>query len=287
MFILLLIFIFLKKINKKSFNIYDVFVLLVLVIICGFRRFVGTDYQLYINMYNKLDWFPHLEFLIKQLIVLLNYLKLDYTSFFFLMAFLTFSIMYKAVKEQSVAPAESILYYVCFGYYAMAFNGIRQMLAISICLYSLKYIKDKQFIKYLLLIVIATMCHTTSIIMLPMYYFGNKDLKKSTLQIITIISLFGFVFYNPIYRFVVSNFDRFSDYAVINGMTYSEAGLGTYVIGFIHFALIFIALKYYDKIINVDEKNKIYINLLIFSTIFFSLSFVNTVVVRMAYFFTD
>ena len=284
--IILFIFISFKKINKEKMTLNDYLLLAILIVICGFRNNVGTDYKLYINMYKYLDWFPKLEIIVKLIIIVLRYFDFAYTSFFVVMSFLTFSILYKAIKEQSIAPAESILYYICFGYFAMACYGMRQMLAISRCIYSLKYIKNRNPIRYYLVNIISILCHTTSIVMLPMYLICNKKIKKSILEIVSFLSMFSFVLYNPIYSFVVTNFSRFSDYAVINSMTYCKAGPGTFVIGFIHFVLIFIVIKYYDRIVKENEKNLVHLNLIMFSTMFFSLSFVNTVVVRMAYYFS-
>lgn len=62
-------------------------------------------------------------------------------------------------------------------YYSFGFNRIRQYLAISIFLYSFKFIENKNLKKYLLMIFIGSLFHKIILFCLPLYFILNLKLK--------------------------------------------------------------------------------------------------------------
>lgn len=280
----LVILVFSKHINSEKYNIYDFILLGILICICGFRYNVGTDYQLYTQMYNHLDYYPRVEVVFKLLINICNTLHFPSWLFFFLISCVSLTLVYLTIKKNSKHPSESIFLYVTLGFYALSFNIIRQTLALSIIFYSIRYIKSRNFFKYCICIFLTYLIHKTSIIMLPLYFVGNMKISKKFSCIILCILAFISMFYHEILQFIVRLLPTYQVYLTINNYTYDPAGIGTYVILFINLLLWFFMFLNKEKLIKYNPDNNLYFNLFTFSFLFYFLSLSNTIMVRLGYY---
>lgn len=86
--------------------------------------------------------------------------------------------IFKAIYEQSISPIFSIFLYVITSVYFISMNMIRQGIATAIFLYSIKYIKRKDFIRYLFCILLASSVHLMAFIYLPIYFWDIAKLTK-------------------------------------------------------------------------------------------------------------
>lgn len=60
-------------------------------------------------------------------------------------------------------------------FYPTSFNIIRQYMAIGIVCLSYKYIFNRNFIKFIICILLAAMCHSSAIAFIPAYFLWTKD----------------------------------------------------------------------------------------------------------------
>lgn len=280
----LIILLFRKEINKKNYTIQDYIVILLLGLICGLRYNVGTDYALYTRMYNHINWFPRVEVAFKKIIETFNMFDFPASVFFFFFSFLTIIIIYISIKKRTKYPAETLFLFITMGFYALQFNIIRQMLAVAIVLYSIKYIQEKKIIKYILCILVAYLCHSTAIIMIPFYFISNIKFTKMQMIFLLLI-MFGLSFmYEPLLNFVTTHSELYSVYSITNNYTYIKGGIGTYTILFFNLLVMHITIKNKDSLIEYESNNLQYINLALFSFFFYFLSLSNSVMVRPAYY---
>ena len=273
-----------KNVNNHKFNVADYIIMLIMSIICGLRYNVGTDYFIYTKMYNNIKSFPRVEFFFQRLILFMNSIGLNSTHFFLVTSLLITVISYTAIKRNSKYPAESLFLYITLGYYAFQFNVIRQSLAIGIVLYATKYMYDKKFFKYLFLVLCASLCHTTALIMIPIYFLANINWDKKLKMIIMISMLVLSFAYEPIINLVIKYFPKYAVYLNINNYTFDSAGLGTYLILFFNMIMFGFILKNEKKLIKYNQRNKLYINLVLFSFLFSFLGLNNTVMIRPGYY---
>ncbi|HAK42626.1 MAG TPA: hypothetical protein DCM59_07875 [Clostridium sp.] len=68
---------------------------------------------------------------------------------------------------------------------------IRQSIAMAICLFSYKYLLRRNFIKYVLIILIAGMFHYSAFILLPLYFIVKIDINPRSLFILVLLWLVG------------------------------------------------------------------------------------------------
>lgn len=274
-----------KKINNKFFSKYDCFIIILLSLVCGLRYNVGSDYLLYQNAFNNLATYERMEFGVATLIKILNGLGFSYNTFLTIISFCTITFSYFSIKKYSKYPYQSLFLFICLGYYSMCFNGIRQMLAVSICLFSLKYLFNRKLFKYIICIGFAGTCHFTSLIMLPLYFIVDRIYSKKTLILFMMVSFILYFLYNPLLYAFTHMFPVYMPYYQKTSLTYWKPGVGTYLIGTMHILMALIIIKYKNKIIKEDEKNKFYINLFFLSIPFYVLSFQNALVSRFTYYF--
>lgn len=135
-------------------------------------------------------------------------------------AFFFGTLKYDSKTKKSVLFLTLFLF--CF-YLAPSFNIMRQTLAASVVYVSYFYLIQRKPIKYIICILIATMFHTTAIVLLPMYFvISNENRKGYTLKntlINVAIFLSPFIF---IYSFdFLINLSIFEKYKTIYGETIS------------------------------------------------------------------
>ena len=96
-------------------------------------------------------------FLISSFIVVFSYL------FFF--------------KKYSKDYFLSVVIFISFGFYTFFFNGLRQGLAMAIAVLATPFLIEKKFLKFLLIIFIASLFHRSALILILFYFIVNLKIK--------------------------------------------------------------------------------------------------------------
>lgn len=162
------------------------------------RLYVGTDYYNYVINFLRIKSGYHIRMEIGY--VLLNKLcaGLNFKAemMFFIISLIFFVIIRCSLADNMdlLSPGLGMFVFMLF-YYQISFNAVRQMVAMSILLYSFRYIVRERFIKFVLCITAAATFHLSSLIFIPAYIickFINQDksLKKSFFKLSIIIVIF-------------------------------------------------------------------------------------------------
>ena len=160
-----------------------------LIFLAGLRGYtVGADTMSYlqsIDYYSKKPLFILLE---KKFASPFHYetgyliltqmsaaLGLGRTGFLFVVACLTYIPVFYAMSKYSQMPCISILCYFAFGMFSYSIGIYRQMIAISILLCGWRYVVERKFIRYMLVVALAMSFHTTAILAVTLYFlYGIK-----------------------------------------------------------------------------------------------------------------
>lgn len=113
----------------------------------------------------------------------------------------------------------SYYFYITFGFYGATFNTLRQNIAYGIILLSFTYIKERKFLKFLIVIVIASSFHISAWLFLPAYFLSKIKLTIPIVGLIGIVSLIMLVFKNKIMSIIIVYF--YSSYSVVQTGSYS------------------------------------------------------------------
>lgn len=200
---IILTFVISRAINKKNKN--KIFLLLnfiFLFILPAFRNVsVGNDTVEYYRIFDMVSSMKSINglFNISRYEIgylLLNYLVTRVTNNFNVILFITSFIylysVFRFIKKYSNSKFMAVMLFFTFSAYYLVFNIQRQCIAIAIFLYAIKFLENKQHIKYIILILLATMFHYVAIVLLALCFIPKINLhSKGQAFIYLIISCFA------------------------------------------------------------------------------------------------
>lgn len=259
---------------KHTNNTKYLFVLLslVLILVAGLRYRVGTDYPAYYKGFLSYaeDFWNSLKDLDEPGYRLLCYILAFFTkepavSIFFA-SLVTLGISLTVIYKHTDKILLAILFFVFLGCWHNSFNAVRQSMAATVAFCGFQFARDKKFVKYLLIILIAFLFHRSAIIMLPLYFLINNNIKiKNILLLIaaTVVVLLSYEYIMPMI-------------GALTEQVYSDENM--YIWGSVNIlrilvacapAIMFIILRL-GKVDSQEEKQ--YINMLIFHAVLMSMS---------------
>ena len=112
---------------------------------------------------------------------LLNLLIGKFTSSFVVFRNIIYSITHVLlgiwIYKKSPIKSISCMVYLSFGFLPFDFFIMRQALAVSILVWGYDFIEKKQFIRYLLVVIIAALFHSTALVAIIFYPLANSKIK--------------------------------------------------------------------------------------------------------------
>lgn len=170
-----------------------------LFLISGLRANIGdtgTYKQLYIT--NNFTWeyvksqkdigFGILQMILKQF-------SDDPQVMIFTTAFITNSLIILVFYNYSRLIELSIFVYITSGFFITSMNGIRQCLAAAIVFAATKFLFEGNWIRYFLVVLLASTIHETALILIPIYFIVRRRAWTRTtfsLILLAIVIVIGF-----------------------------------------------------------------------------------------------
>jgi hypothetical protein len=218
-----------------------------------------------------------------------NYIFLNLISFA-----LSFFIVANFIYKSSPYPILSVFLYFCTVSLLGDMTIVRQMLSVSVFIYSLKYVLQQQLLKYLICCLIATLFHYSAIIIVPFYWLYKFVWKPSYFIPIVICSLISSLIFSTmldfLLQFFITNLNlgfaitfKLEQYLLELGDVSDKFGVGVLE----RFALFLLIIKYKKHIITFfPVYGKLIISLSVMNIVL-SLIFLNFTVfyLRFRYFF--
>ena len=161
---------------KKSMIYFSYFILVSQV---GLRWETGTDWMSYYNHFSLFSNFTSLflsdfEYGYGLFVWLIKSIFPYYSIFLLFHAIIYYFLIFKSFKRYTPNLYLSLLLFYTLSMGVMGSN--RQLIALAICIYAVKFIIDKKPFVFLLLIFLAVLFHTTALIFV-IYYFLNRNIK--------------------------------------------------------------------------------------------------------------
>lgn len=177
---------------KKADGIILFSVLSFFLFLLSFLRWeTGTDWDAYFDFFeNSTDWFLDSEFEwgFARLNELVRSCFDNYTFLLFVLASILYAFQNIGILNYSPYPITSLLVLWSTTFCNIFF--VRQTVAIAILFFSIKYIEEKKFWKFLLLIGLAMLFHRTSLIFIFAWWIYSLRLRPVTLWIYVAGSFF-------------------------------------------------------------------------------------------------
>lgn len=172
--------------------------------ISGLRSNIGdTFFYKYSYELNDFTW----EYIFSQKDIgfgtlqmfLKNYVSEDPQILIFATALITNGIIFIVLYKYSRMIELSLYVYITGGLFLVSMNGIRQVLAAAIVFAATKYLINGNWVKYFLVVIVASLFHQSALILLPIYFIVRfKAWSKPTLVLLIFAVL------------IVIGFDKFS-----------------------------------------------------------------------------
>ncbi len=102
--------------------------------------------------------------------------------------FYIISIFY-FIDHNSEDISLSITLYISLGLMTFHLQGMRQAMAMCICLFAYEQAKKKKFFRFLLLVLLATTFHQTAIVFIVVYWIVRLKLNRRNVFLVSLISL--------------------------------------------------------------------------------------------------
>lgn len=223
-----------------------------LVIITGIRKGFGNDYFTYEYIYNNVlinnsSFECGFNFLMKSFAKF----GLPFNALLLFISFINYNLIFK-VSEKYIKKNKwifMILWVTYFDFFFYSLSAIRQSLAISIFMYSLKYLKTNK-LKYILSIVLASLFHKTALLLLLLLFY-EKILKMRRKKIILYYLIFSCTYYvlfkEILIRILPYLSYRYYYYFFLDKSIVKGKSIGGYLAVSL---LVFFWLKYKEKINN-------------------------------------
>lgn len=197
----------------------------IIVVQIGLRWETGTDWNPYYNQFNDVDDISMVfinvlagfEIGYGFLTFYTHKLFGNYSVFLFFHALLFYAVIFKTAKKFSPYLYLSLLFFYATNLGLVGSN--RQLLALAICLLALPFVESKKPIPFFLLIILASLFHTTAILFF-VYFFFNRTLKPQTILTLLFIGFLIGKTSIPLNVFSLSSF--LSDSASSKIEVYSE-----------------------------------------------------------------
>lgn len=101
-----------------------------------------------------------------------------YEIVFAVFAFVTLLFFLKAFARQSVSFSQTFFLFMTLGLYFQSFNTVRYYLALAVALFSMKYVLERDFIKFVFWILIAALFHKSVLLVLPVYWIATLEWRR-------------------------------------------------------------------------------------------------------------
>ena len=267
-------------------NKFFVFIVITcLVSVSGLRSNIGDTY-VYKDIYENNDFTWDYIFSQKDVGfgVLQKILKLfsdDPQLMLFTTALITNLLIILVFYNYSRLFELSTFIYITGGTHLVSMNGIRQVLAAAICFAAIKFLMNRNFVKYALVIILASTIHFSALIMLPVYFLVHfKAWSKYTFLMVasSVAIVFSFETFTSI-LFSALEDTQYSEYS-----TFDEGGANVIRVA-VSAAPLFLAFIGREKLRQVFPKIDYIVNMSILGLLFMIISTQSWIFARVSIYF--
>lgn len=283
-----------KKTNKTSLILLAI-ISLPPVILAANRYMTGTDFRTYFTVFSRIktislgEWLHDLDFINQSPTGLFVFSKIasafpnDRQVYFGLLGFLSlFPVVVTLYREwnHDYFDKSLALFVFLFSTFSSGLNIIKQVGAIAIIIYALKFVYARDLKNYALFVFLAFLFHPSSIIAAPLYFIWNKrsEISISRRIIITVVSFATLYFANDLLNIFVGRYANYFNFSTSTG----TSNLSFFID--LLWLLVFICFR--NRFIKLDERNDLLIMMFAIGVIFETVGFWSVYGKRVGIFFT-
>ena len=149
----------------------------------------GSDTIQYVNLFESMhntDWTDVLNnehrdpgFVIFTKLV--SMITTHPTVFLAITTIMSYAGVFDLIKRNSERPVLALYFTVTLGNFMFNFTGMRQAIAMSFCMFAVRFMQEKKPIRFLALVLVAAVFHHSAYIFLPMYIIAHRKVNIPSL----------------------------------------------------------------------------------------------------------
>lgn len=269
--------------EQRYKKIVDICLIVILCLTTGTRYNIGGyDFDVYHTVYNNVPKLLNFNIFTvhnivgvygmeKGFLFLCSFFKtigFTYYGFNLICSIVFYICMYLGLKKFTNNFTFVLFIFLYKLFIFDTFVLTRQMLCIGGFMFLLRYIKEKNFVKYLIGCMILFTLHTSSLVLIPVYFINKINFSKKTVIILNCVFLTTLLFNLLDVSIIQVMVDLLSDFNFLGGKfsTYlnylSDSGRSINLLNTIEYELLMCWVIYrYDDLKNSNDNNVLFINL--------------------------
>ena len=200
--------------KKTNNNKYGKYVYILLFFVSAFRFDVGFDFMMYWDVLTvtNIDFekFHNGNYELGNILLFKISRLTGFPQLFFIFtSFIIIYLVYETLKSYSSDFAISTMFFLSLPIFFFNSLGIvRQFVAIAIVFYGVRYLLTKEYIKFAIIIIIASLFHKSAIVsfMLPILFLQRVKFSLVFYLLAIIISFFGSTLISYVASFILPDY---------------------------------------------------------------------------------
>ncbi|MBQ8429663.1 MAG: EpsG family protein [Clostridia bacterium] len=200
----------------------------------------------------------------------------NYTVFFLINALIIFGILLRFSFKYTQNAFVFFFLFIALGTYGFFETGLRQALAMVICLLSIDFVKDKKLIPFLLLVLLAYYFHKSALIFMviyPLSLIKKYDWMLFVYAVLAVVFILGFSAFQDMFNQILGY-----EYDI------EETGNGGIFMMLVFVLLAFSLFMTYDKPKDVEGQS-IILQLSLMTVVFWLLRLISRTAERISYYY--
>lgn len=278
-----------SKKNNTKYGIYGAYLILIAISVLRFD--IGNDYLAYTELIKfmankfKLSYYVPLSNETREpFIYILTYIFKEsaypYVWVLGVHFIVSLFFLYKAFEDNDSHFIGIMIFFIT-GMLFVYWDQVRQAVAISIIIYAIKYIKQENFLKYMLFVLLAATAHYSALLLLPFYFISKiKPRKIIYITIIIVLALSNAAtnYFNYILENIIALIPYFDTKE--NSFSYVQILSTGYKIRVFFYSLVWSTIIFF-----LPDKQKVLINFLFVGAIIFIMASGALNVMRISFYF--
>lgn len=183
------------------------------------------------------------------------------------------------IIRESKDPIISFVLYSSLFYAFFSITGIRQTIATAmVVLIGDKLIKDKKFVAFMVICLLASTIHFSALIFIPFYFLSRIHVTQKSICGWTFAIMLAFIFRNQL-KSIFIDLSGYTDYAE------AYEGAGTFTFTTLLFALFILSIISYKRDYDLNKNNRFYVALYL-ALFFVPLTWINPSAMRIVQYFS-
>ena len=289
-YLLIILIIFFSIITTdKNKKITISIVVILFSLLSGLRHYsIGNDTYNYIRHFwgitqQGLFYIKNSRFEIgySYLVYFLTHLSENYTVFLLIVSFFINIMIGKFIYNYSKSPAFSLLLFILLRFFFGEMNIMRQFIALCIFINSIKYIENRNFIKFTIVAIIASTIHSSALFAFFIYFLYNLKLSLNKKVICVIVATIVFFLLYKVLIYLTGFLGIYSSYVTEYFGSNKLASIISFIISLLVYVFCNIIQKKYNKSIKNDDPLE-YKRLNFYNNIAFVMIIINFLAIRIS-----